>query len=74
VQIPIAIASFLFLGVRWDSPFGKSATILPTIPALDDDDDDDECGVAVGMTGKANRSTGENLPQYHFVHHKAHIK
>jgi hypothetical protein len=35
---------------------------------------DDKCGAVGEMrTGGGNRSTGENLPQYHFVHQKFHM-
>jgi hypothetical protein len=35
---------------------------------------DDECGAVGGMrVGRGNGSTGENLPQYHFVQHISHM-
>jgi hypothetical protein len=40
------------------------------------DDDDDECGTVGGLiNGKGNRNTRrEKLPQFHFLHHKSHMK
>jgi hypothetical protein len=36
--------------------------------------DADECGAVDGMIGKGKSEVlGENLPQYHFVHHKSHM-
>jgi hypothetical protein len=35
--------------------------------------DDDECGTVGGMVGRGSQILGENLPQFHFVHHKIHM-
>jgi hypothetical protein len=52
-------------GVR-PSPLGTSASIWPIVPAPDE--------VVGGMKiGRGNRSTGENLSYFHFVHHKSHM-
>jgi hypothetical protein len=35
--------------------------------------DNDECGAVGGITGKGKKVRGENLLQWHFVHHKYHM-
>jgi hypothetical protein len=51
-------------------PLSTSATNWPIVPAPCDYEDGEFGGM---MVGKGNRSTGENLPQCHCVHHKSHI-
>jgi hypothetical protein len=58
-------------GVRL-SPLGTVATtgLLYQAQMIDDGD----YGAIGGMKiGRGNRSTRENLPQRHFVHHKSHM-
>jgi hypothetical protein len=50
-------------------PHGTAATNRPIVPTPDDYYD----GQFGGMIDRGNRSTGENLPQYHFLHHKSHM-
>jgi hypothetical protein len=51
-------------------PLGISATEWPIVPAPGYYDDGEFGGM---KNGKGNRSTRENLPQRHFVHHKSHL-
>jgi hypothetical protein len=51
-------------------PLGTSATEWPIVPAPGDYDDGEFGGMKIG---RGNRSTGENLPQFHFFHRKFHL-
>jgi hypothetical protein len=42
---------------------------MPIVPAPGDYDDRE----IVGMIVSGNRSTGKNLPQCRFIHHKTHM-
>jgi hypothetical protein len=69
-SVVLVFFSVSYGGVRL-SPLGTSATNWATVRARMIHYD---CGAVGRMRiGGGNRSTGENLPQYHFVHHKSHM-
>jgi hypothetical protein len=64
------VSSPLFL--RWsetESTITEATTGLLLQPRMMDD----ECGAIGGMIVRKTEVLGENLPQWHFVHHKSHM-
>jgi hypothetical protein len=67
---PFEVPFFFSWGVVRLSPVGTLATIWPDVPPVMICDY--KCGAVGGRSGRGNRST-QHLPQYHFVHNKAHM-